>query len=147
MVRGASAKAGFTNPDILATVARVAVWGFAIIVAINQLGIATTLINTLVIGVIGAMSLAFGLAFGLGGRDQAARLLDTIGRNIEQARPKLERAAEAVRQDGHTMAQPPLAMSHHSHTGDGSWVERSQPDRRRVSRPGLSDRRAGNGSR
>jgi hypothetical protein len=29
---------------------------------------------------------------------------------------------------------------------DGSWAERSQSDRRRVQRPGLRDRRGGNGS-
>src|SRR3954463_14998750 len=33
LVRGASDNAGFTNPDLLATISRVAVWGFAIIVA------------------------------------------------------------------------------------------------------------------
>ena len=35
------------QPDMLATIARVAVWGFAIVVAVNQIGIATTLVNTL----------------------------------------------------------------------------------------------------
>ena len=52
-MRGASAEAGFSNPDTLATVTQVAVWGFTIVVAINQLGIATTLINTLLIGLVG----------------------------------------------------------------------------------------------
>lgn len=42
IVRGASAQAGLTNPDTLATVAKVAVWGFAIVVALNQIGIAET---------------------------------------------------------------------------------------------------------
>src|SRR5215208_6738311 len=46
LVRGTTEQAGFTNPDMLATVTKVAVWGFAIVVAVNQLGIATTLINT-----------------------------------------------------------------------------------------------------
>ena len=148
LVRGTSAKAGFTNPELLATVTRVAVWSFAIIVAINQLGIATTLINTLVIGVIGGLSLAFGLAFGLGGRDRAARILDNVGRKMEEARPRLERAAQAAREESRVMADNTIAMSQHSHTGigEGALVERSQVDRRRVSRPGLRDRRAGNGS-
>jgi hypothetical protein len=148
LVRGASAEAGFTNPDVLATVARVAVWGFAIVVAITQLGIATTLINTLVIGIIGAMALAFGLAFGLGGRDRAAQLLDSIGRNIEQARPKLERAANAAREGAKSMAPQASGVSQHSPDSvtDSAWVERSRNDRRMVDRPGLRDRRAGNGS-
>ena len=44
------------------------------IIAINQIGIATNLVNTLFIGVVAAFALAFGLAFGLGGRDVAAQL-------------------------------------------------------------------------
>src|SRR5829696_2125342 len=145
LVRGASAKAGFTNPDMLATATRVAVWGFAIIVAVTQLGIATTLINSLVIGIIGALSLAFGLAFGLGGRDRAARMLDTMGRNLEQARPKLELAAEAARQSAQGMVPQTQSVSP-AGIGAGSWVDRSARDRRRVERPGLKDRRRGNGA-
>jgi len=148
LVRGAAAKAGFTNPGVLAAVTRVAVWSFAVVVAITQLGIATTLINALVIGVIGGLSLAFGLAFGLGGRDRAARMLETVGRNLDQARPRLERAAQAVREESRPGDDVSMAVPHHSHTGisEAGWVERSQADRRRVSRPGLRDRRAGNGS-
>ena len=40
LVRGATSEAGFSNPETLATVTKVAVWGFAIVVAVNQLGIA-----------------------------------------------------------------------------------------------------------
>lgn len=141
LVRGASAEAGFSNPNMLATVARVAVWGFAIVVAVNQLGIATTLINTLLIGLVGAFSIAFGLAFGLGGRDRAAQLLDTMGRNVQHSGPKLQRAAEAAAGNAPAMTQQPKVSS-----TNGSWVERSARDRRRVNRPGMTDRRSSNGS-
>lgn len=67
LVRAATAKAGFSNPGLLATIARVAVGAFAIVVAVNRLGIATTLINTLLVGIVGALALASGLAFGLAG--------------------------------------------------------------------------------
>jgi hypothetical protein len=146
LVRGATAEAGFSNPDTLATVTRVAVWGFTIVVAVNQLGIATTLINTLLIGIIGALSIAFGLAFGLGGRDRAAQLIDSMGRNLEQAGPRLERAATAAKhhaQDAARQAQSGPSP-HRAAMGNG-WVERSLNDRRRVDRPGLKDRR-GDGS-
>lgn len=49
-----------------------AVLAFGIVAAADQLGIAQTLINTLFMGVVAALALAFGLAFGLGGREQAA---------------------------------------------------------------------------
>jgi len=145
LVRGASAEAGFTNPEMLATVTRVAVWGFTIVVAINQLGIATTLINTLLVGIVGAFTIAFGLAFGLGGRDRAAQLLDGWSRRAERDPPKLERAANAareqvpvvVRQAGNSTGNP---------KGNVSWIERSPVDRRKVERPGIRDRRMGNGS-
>jgi hypothetical protein len=155
VVRGATAEAGLSNPETLETVTKVAVWGFAIVIAVNQLGIATTLINTLLIGLVGALALAFGLAFGLGGRDRAAQMLDTMGRRAQRTGPKLARAAEsAARSIPQGMTQqtagvePRIAGSSHraqSAMPDG-WVERSLSDRRRVERPGLQDRRAANGA-
>ena len=73
LIRGATAEAKLGNLEVLATIARVAVWGFAIVIAVNQVGIATTLVNTLFMGLVGALALALGLAFGLGGRETAAR--------------------------------------------------------------------------
>ncbi|MGH7535964.1 MAG: mechanosensitive ion channel family protein, partial [Gemmatimonadales bacterium] len=93
LVRGAVAQAGLTNPEVIATVAKVAVWAFAIVVAVSQLGIATTLINTLLVGVVGALALATGLAFGLGGREHAARLLQRLGPPAQAAAPRIERPA------------------------------------------------------
>jgi Conserved TM helix len=145
LVRGASAEAGFNNPDTLATVTRVGVWAFTIVVAVNQLGIATTLINTLLIGIVGALSIAFGLAFGLGGRDRAARILDSMGRNLEAAGPRLERAVSAARNQAETMAHHAQAGVSARHAMGNGWVDRSTTDRRRVNRPGLKDRR-GDGS-
>src|SRR5215210_7711945 len=54
LVRGATAQAGLGNPDLLGNIARVAVWVFAIVIAVNQIGIATALVNTLFMGTIGA---------------------------------------------------------------------------------------------
>jgi hypothetical protein len=75
LVRGATAQAGLGNPDLLANVARGAAWAFAIVVAVNQLGIATTLVNTLFMATVGAVALALGLAFGLGGRETAGLIV------------------------------------------------------------------------
>lgn len=94
VVRAATAEGGFADPDTLSNVAQTAVWVFAIVVAVNQLGIATNLINALFTGVIGAAALAAGLAFGLGGRDLAARTLESW---YDQAKPKASRAAQAAR--------------------------------------------------
>jgi hypothetical protein len=87
IVRGATAESGFSNPETLANVVRTAVWAFAIVVAINQLGIATNLINTLFTGFVGALAVALGLAFGLGGRDLASRTLENWYDQAQEAKP------------------------------------------------------------
>ena len=143
LVRGATAEAGFSNPDMLATVTRVAVWAFTIVVAVNQLGIATTLINTLLIGVVGAFTSRSvsrsGWADGIGG--PAAR---RSARNAEQAGPKLERAANAARQQAQGMAHRPrtrasLGAGHASRGVARAMAgsSASRVDRRRVERPGI----------
>jgi hypothetical protein len=65
---------GFTNAPLLGRIAEVAIVAFAVIIAINQIGIAATLVNTLFVGIVAALALAFGLAFGLGGREVASEL-------------------------------------------------------------------------
>ena len=67
---------GFTNAPLLGRLAEIAIIVFAVVVAINQIGVAANLVNTLFIGIVGALALAFGLAFGLGGRDVAARITE-----------------------------------------------------------------------
>ena len=99
LVRGATERAELGNPDLLATIARVAVWGFGIVVAVNQIGVAQTLVNTLFIGLIGMLALALGLAFGLGGRDTAAEIVQHWYRQSQQAAPKIERAAQETRRE------------------------------------------------
>ena len=108
LVRGSTASAGFSNPDLVATVARVAVWGFGIVVAVNQIGVAQTLVNTLFMAFVGALALAAGLAFGLGGRDTAAQIVQNWYRQGREAKPKIERAAEnAERQVERNLAANP----------------------------------------
>jgi len=92
IVRGATAESGFSNPETLANVVRTAVWAFAIVVAINQLGIATNLINTLFTAFVGALAVALGLAFGLGGRDLASRTLENWYDQAQEAKPSRRKA-------------------------------------------------------
>ncbi len=76
LLHGALAQGRFGNPNIIANIARYAIIGFATLVALYQLQIAPALIETLFTVTIGAVALAFGLAFGLGGRDTAKRYLE-----------------------------------------------------------------------
>ena len=76
VVTGTARAAGIRSAGFAGTMARWAIWIFAIIVALSQLGIATAYFQTLFTGVIVALSLAFGLAFGLGGQEAAARFIE-----------------------------------------------------------------------
>jgi hypothetical protein len=98
VVRGAAAQANLGSPDLLSNVARIAVWAFAIVIAANQVGIATELVNTLFMGFVAAVAVAVGLAFGLGGRDTAAQIVQGWYHGAQSAQPKLAEAADAARQ-------------------------------------------------
>src|SRR5688500_4807553 len=86
--RGVAESAEIEISDLLAKIASGAIWGFGIIVAINQLGIATTLVNTLFMGLVGAIALALGLAFGLGGREAAGQLVASWYRDARASRAR-----------------------------------------------------------
>ncbi|MEO7244545.1 MAG: small-conductance mechanosensitive ion channel [Rubrivivax sp.] len=94
LVRGATAEAGFDKPDRLAKIASVAIWAFAIVVAVNQIGVADTLVNTLFMGVVFTVAVAAGLAFGLGGRETAGEIVKKWYAQTQAAAPKLEAAAD-----------------------------------------------------
>lgn len=99
IVRASTSRAGLGNPDMLANIARVAVWSFAIVIAVNQLGIAQTLVNTLFMAIVGSVALALGLSFGLGGQETASEMLKEWRQKVRDAAPKLEKAAnEAARE-------------------------------------------------
>ena len=126
LVRGATAQAGLGNPDLLANVARFAIMGFAIIVAVNQIGIAEALVNTLFMGLIGALALALGLAFGLGGRDTAAQIVSSWYRQSQEAAPRMAQAADAARMQAQSSASaPPVASG-------TATVETGEPAQRRT---------------
>jgi hypothetical protein len=83
---------GFSNASLLGRIAEAAIIAFAVIIAINQIGIAADLVNILFIGVVGALALAFGLAFGLGGRDVAAELTRAWYDSSQQAAGRVRAA-------------------------------------------------------
>jgi hypothetical protein len=87
---------GFTNARLLGQIAQWAIIGFAVVIAINQIGIAENLINTLFIGLVAALALAFGLAFGLGGRDVAGEMTRSWYESSQSTAARVrERAAQA----------------------------------------------------
>ncbi len=77
VVSGAAKAANMHSANFLGTIARWAIWIFAVLAALDRLGI-SPLVQTLFTGVVVALALAFGLAFGLGGQAAAARAIEKI---------------------------------------------------------------------
>ena len=81
----ASAKAAhLRSANFLGSVTKWAIWIFAVLVALDQLGIAESFVQTIFLGAVIAMSLSFGLAFGLGGQDAAAKFIDKMRQEIAE---------------------------------------------------------------
>ena len=89
IVRGATSSANVGNPNIFANIARYAILAFVVIVALEQLNIGSALLNILFTAVLGAAALAFGLSFGLGGRDAAQRLIERNESSLGQAATRI----------------------------------------------------------
>ncbi len=76
----AGAKAvNLRSANMLGTIARYAIWTFAFIIALGQLGVAAAYMQIMFAGIIGMFAVAGALAFGLGGKDAAARILAKLG--------------------------------------------------------------------
>lgn len=73
---------GMLKPHFVAGVAKWAILVFSVIVALDQLDIGRALLNTLVQGLVFMIAIGAGLAFGLGGKEHAGRLLDRIRKDI-----------------------------------------------------------------
>lgn len=78
----ASVEAAGMRGAVVGVMARWAIWIFALIAALLQLGVATVLLQTVVTGLVAMLALAFGLAFGLGGKDAAASFIDKLRRDL-----------------------------------------------------------------
>ncbi len=94
IVRGSVGQMGFGNPGLIANIAKYAIIAFAAIAAIDQLGIAETVVNTLLIGVVAALAAAFALAFGLGGQDVAKQITQSWYQKGQEAGQKVSDYAE-----------------------------------------------------
>lgn len=67
-------------PAFLPKATYMAIIFFAILAALNQLKIAPELIQILFTGIVFALSLSLGLAFGLGGKDAATKYIDQMSK-------------------------------------------------------------------
>ena len=74
-------KNGLKDYAVITRIAILVVAGFMVL---NQLGIASTIVNYAFIIILTAIGVAFAISFGVGGRSFAARMLDKLGDKIEE---------------------------------------------------------------
>ena len=84
IVKGSAKAAGVKSATFLGVSARWAIWVFAGLMALYQLGVATAFVQTIFTGLVVAVSLAIGLSFGLGGRDAASDVIEKFKINIKK---------------------------------------------------------------
>jgi hypothetical protein len=77
-------QSGASQANILATAARVAIIIFSAALALRQMGIAESIVNLAFGLLLGAVAVAVALAFGLGGRDVAARQLESWQKTLRE---------------------------------------------------------------
>ena len=78
IVRTAAGNANLPKPEILAGISRWAIIIFAVTISLEQLGIAPLLVTATFNIILGGIVLALALAFGLGGKDAAAKYLEEL---------------------------------------------------------------------
>ena len=70
------------SAELLGRVTKWSIWIFAILTALIQLGVAATLIQMILTAIFAGLALAIGLAFGLGGKEVAAMLIEKTATHI-----------------------------------------------------------------
>ncbi|NMC36510.1 hypothetical protein GYA49_05705 [Candidatus Beckwithbacteria bacterium] len=84
LVKGSVAQLDVHVGRLLGKIASYIMMIFAALAAINELGIAKELINTLFIGFVSMMALGFGLAIGLGAKDLVSQILTDWYKKLER---------------------------------------------------------------
>jgi len=82
LVRGTLAAGNMKNSGALAAITRWAIMIFAILAALAQLDVASGFLQDLFRAIVAMFAIAGGLAFGLGGKDHAKKILDKIEREL-----------------------------------------------------------------
>jgi len=86
LVLSSAMSAEVASAGFLATVTKWVIWVFAILVALSQLGIATGFVQTIFTGLVVALSLGLGLAFGLGGQEAASKVIEKVSKEMSSKR-------------------------------------------------------------
>lgn len=78
LVSGGARAANVRSANMLGSITYYAIWIFALIIALSQLGVAPQFMQILFTGIIAMLAIAGGLAFGLGGKEAASRAIEKV---------------------------------------------------------------------
>ena len=84
IVKAWAKKIGIEQVKLIGAIVRWSVYVFAALAILLQLGITSTIITSVVYGIIGTLTLAVGLSFGLGGREAASKAISAIEDKISE---------------------------------------------------------------
>ena len=118
------------TPHFLRYVAKYAILAFAFFMALSQLGIAAAIINSAFILILGGVALAFGLAFGLGGREHASRYLSKMEKSIEKAdvsKERYETEKEGIKESLKENFRDPSEAEKSLKRGKGPHIDEVKP--------------------
>lgn len=82
VVAGSARAANLRSANLLGSIARWAIWIFAVLAALDHLHVASDFIQPLFTGFVVALALAFGLSFGLGGQQAAADFIKKMREEV-----------------------------------------------------------------
>lgn len=71
---------GFESPNLVGNIVYGGVMFLVVSMVLNQIGVGGDIVNTLVTSVLGGLSVAVAIAFGLGGRDWAAKQIKRVSK-------------------------------------------------------------------
>lgn len=74
----------FEYSHLAGEIVRWSIWIFAILAILYQLGVAQPLVETLLTGLVGVIVISVGIAFGLGGKEAAADIIEDFRKRLKR---------------------------------------------------------------
>lgn len=81
-VEGSAKAMGVGSARMAGAIAKWAIWVFVVIIVLSELGIAPAFMQILFTGIVAMLALAGGLAFGLGGKEAASRVIEKMKNSV-----------------------------------------------------------------
>ena len=89
IVKATVERMGVASATFLGALTKWVIYIVASLAILSQLNVAQNIVNAVVIGIVATFVIALGLAFGLGGREEAGRVLKTIRERVENKNTKV----------------------------------------------------------